>query len=149
MESQTAIKMRLVCPLTDVEGVVDLNGISHIRRHFLQWYTKQIQIELINWPEIGFEQSLPEFLQSSPCWGTRTENARRSGASKDSGLRISLSQRLIWSSLVSDGPWMRGTSFSFIPSPKPERQEINAKINIEKLKVPKSFETIYIVSFLF
>lgn len=70
------------------------------------------------------EQLLPEFLQSSPCWGTWTENTSRSGASKDSGLRISLSQRLIWSSLVSDGPWIRGTSFSLTPSPEPKWQEL-------------------------
>lgn len=74
-----------------------------------------------------FQWLLPEFLQLSSCWGTRTENASRSGASNDSGLRISLSQRLMWSSLVSDGPWMRGTSFSFTPSPEPERQELKHK----------------------
>lgn len=66
---------------------------------------------------------LPEFLQSSSWWGTWTEKASRSGASKDSGLRISLSQRLRWSSLVSDGPWISGTSFSLAPSPTPMRQE--------------------------
>lgn len=87
---------------------------------------------------VGLDQSCGDWcIEVSPglctcsCCGSCSEICRRSGDRRDAGLRLPLNQRLVWRSVVSDGPWTRGTSWSFCPSHTPAHTQSNILITFE------------------